>query len=225
LVKDLRAASSSHNLWTAPVSPYHVIHRYFTFCCDCAVAVADFPVWAVTVQAALDSGTAYFVSGCIDCLKVKCDVPLPKTQKLGAVTVQVCSPGGRNVGNPIKASMYSPDVSGNFEVALLNFVGETMFHTIEDDVMTMTTAGVVFVTEGKDVTKEMLQNVVNSVELEFESEVVGIVAFVDSVKFTKVKRISVTRFVVGEDRQKVFFPIRTFVGLEEDVMSLVGKSA
>jgi hypothetical protein len=55
------------NLWNTAISPYHLLHRFFTFYCDCATVVTMIPVWAVIIQI---GGNHPFVTGCVSSVEV-----------------------------------------------------------------------------------------------------------------------------------------------------------
>jgi hypothetical protein len=173
------------SLWTAPLSPFQALHRFFTFYCDCATFVARVPIWRVTV--AMGGQEKPFETAMIEGIKFK---------STGGETLTVMH---RNLqGNVIQTK-------GPTEFDLAHFrQGEARFRDIEDEVLVL---------DFRD-SAIMRKLLVTQIECIREAATT-IPVWIDSIEFNGVTRFTVARWRHPSNSAGLLFPIRSFTKLDQ----------
>jgi hypothetical protein len=121
--------------------------KYYKLAADQNDAMAQFnygvfPVWAVTIQTG-GPAPAHFVTGCIDAVRIVITLGAASGEKLGEFHYQVASPAGESLGSPVPFDLTPAPEAKSVQLTLVNFLmgDEPLFHTLEDDVMTLTATG------------------------------------------------------------------------------------
>jgi hypothetical protein len=173
------------DLWTTPVSPYHVLRRLFTFYCDCATVVTEIPIWAVTLKF---EDTPSIVTGFLGSFVIETKPDLSK----GTVHYQL-------FGFPDE---FEPaEIVLGLALTAFPSASEPPVNTVADSTLLLSR---------KDPTHILDDFLVTKIKGEWAG---SCEVLLDSVPFKSVVSFSVERFRHPSTNAEVVFPVRSFAAL------------